>query len=138
MKEIPLTRGYIALVDDEDYDLLSDYSWYAFIRKHTVYARTHVYKDGLRKNMSMHRMILNPPDGMEVDHLNHNGIDNRRQNISVVTRSENAYNRNYYGRGVHWYSQRSKWRVVVRGKYIGLFSTRIEAENAHTDAIAAF
>jgi hypothetical protein len=138
MKEVQLTKGYVALVDDEDYESLSAYTWYAVIRKHTVYARTHWWQGGVRKNVSMHRMILNPIVGLEVDHLNHNGLDNRRQNIRISTRSENAYNREYYGKGVQWYPQRLKWRVIIKGKYVGLFATKEDAEKAHAAAIAAF
>lgn len=89
MKEIPLSQGFIALVDDQDYEELIRYPWYA--------------KKGSRKNSryyavnwqigTMHRYIMGNPKGMQVDHINQDEMDNRRCNLRICTVKENLRNR---------------------------------------------
>lgn len=98
MREIPLTQGKVALIDDEDYEELSQYKWTAHHRaKNTWYAVRYVGKrvDGKRVgvHIQMHRVITNCPDGLVVDHINHNGLDNRKENLRTVTAAVNAGNR---------------------------------------------
>lgn len=83
-KSIPLTRGKIALFDDEDYEELSKYKW--FITK--VYASRH----SGNKTVYMHREIMKTPENMETDHINGDVLDNRRENLRICTRQENARN----------------------------------------------
>ena len=98
MKEIPLTQGKVALVDDSDFELLSQFKWCA--SKVTTktngdiwYAvRTVKRVNGRDTNISMHRFILGAPKGMVVDHRNHNGLDNRRSNIRLCTVAQNSHN----------------------------------------------
>ena len=76
MKTIPLTRGKVALVDDQDYDALARHKWGAVWCKPKWYAARHVgsiYK-GTRQTLYMHRVILNPGSGFEVDHKNGDGL----------------------------------------------------------------
>lgn len=82
MKEIPLTQGYVTLVDDADYEWLSRWKWHY----HGGYAER---GDGVL----MHREITDCPAGKEVDHINHDPLDNRRENLRVVTRWQNMLNR---------------------------------------------
>ena len=91
MKQIPLTQGRFALVDDDDYDTLQQFRWSAG-GKRGYYAVRNFYVNGKRMAELMHRKIMNPVDGLDVDHINHNTIDNRRENLRVCTRKENIAN----------------------------------------------
>ncbi|MGD9109346.1 MAG: hypothetical protein PVG93_00265, partial [Phycisphaerales bacterium] len=71
---IPLTQGYFAIVDADDYERLSQYKWHVNKRGNTFYA----CRNEKDKTIFMHREILNASDGMECDHINHNGLDNRK------------------------------------------------------------
>jgi len=94
MKEIPLTQGKVALVDDEDYPSIMGHKWYASNNRFTYYAVTNVPGVTRRQyTLRMHRLILNPPKGKEIDHINGNGLDNRRENLRIVTRRQNTQNR---------------------------------------------
>lgn len=95
MKRISLTKGYEALIDDADYKMLLKFIWRATELPYTTYVYTATYnpnKYPRQQNISMHRMIMGMKkgDGMEVDHLDNNGLNNQRANLEVVTRSENA------------------------------------------------
>ena len=90
MKEIQLNHGQVALVDDEDYQELLKYHWSTCLNKRGNYI-TSAYIN--KKNTLMHRLIMNPPDGMCVDHKNHNTLDNQRSNLRICTKTQNDYNR---------------------------------------------
>jgi hypothetical protein len=97
MKKVPLTQGYFALVDDEDYEKVIKYKWFIDNRKFrkTIYARTTIHhKDKSKvKRIAMHRMIMkvtNPK--IKVDHRNHNGLDNQKHNLRKATHKENMRN----------------------------------------------
>lgn len=143
MKEITLTKGKVALVDDEDYESLSAYEWYAD-QKHSGYwyaART--IKDG--SHVLMHRQILGL-DKWEhhVDHINGNGLDNRRANIRSCTIAQNQWNTgtrkdNSSGhKGVHLDRSSGKFMALIRvnGKrmYLGLFGEIEKAVRAYEEA----
>lgn len=91
MKQIPLGGGHFTLVDDKDFEELSKYKWrLSKSDKGHYYARRSSYREtGKKTHVFMHRQTLNPPKGMPVDHINNNGLDNRRSNIRVVTTSQN-------------------------------------------------
>jgi hypothetical protein len=145
MKEIRLTRGLVAIVDDEDYESLSAYRWYA--------KRTggRAPKDYACRSMGgprgprvlMHRTIINAPAGMDVDHINGDALDNRRCNLRVATRSQNLQNRPKQKNNSSGYKGVSKYRtgrwmasIRVNGtcKYLGYHST---PEAAHAAYCAA-
>lgn len=134
--QIALTKGLFALVDPADYEWLSRFRWHATCSRGRYYAATVV--NG--KSISMHRMIMNPPPGMQVDHKNRNGLDNHRINLRLATPEENRFNSRprrktgsrptssqYLGVSRH----RDKWKAKIkhRGKehLIGLFTDEIEA-----------
>lgn len=130
MKEILLTQGKVALVDDEDYPELSKFKWYAHKDYNTLYAlRKSSRVNGKQHTIPMHSVILGTPKGMETDHINGNGLDNRRENLREVTTRENAQNRHTPKTskypGVTWHKQRGKWQANIRvaGKlnYLGLY-----------------
>ena len=88
MKEIPLSQGKVALVDDEDYDRLASYRWHYFYTKGREYASRSVWKDKRSQWVFMHREIMNTPAGMETHHWQSTGLDNRKSNLYVCTRQE--------------------------------------------------
>lgn len=113
MKTIPLTRGKVALVDDCDYEALSDYSWQCTV---DGYAR----RWALGGHVWMHRQILNPEKGFDVDHVNGDRLDNRRANLRTATRSQNVFNQTRNRRN-------TSGRTGVVSGYRGLFYARIKA-----------
>ncbi len=120
MKEIPLTQGKVALVDDEDFEKLSQLKWYALKQYSTFYAvRSPNRKSNVKRcPIRMHRFILNLTEGdiEEVDHKNRNGLDNRKQNLRVCTHTQNLHNQAKTRRrttskykGVYLHSQNKNW-----------------------------
>lgn len=115
MKEIHLTgkRGGVALVDDEDYEALMGFKW-----NHAQNGYAYRYTFNPRRNILMHREIMNPEPGLEVDHINGNKLDNRRANLRVCDRRTNAtnsgkrYPRGKYGRNVRKMKNRKKQYYV--------------------------
>lgn len=146
-RRIPLTRGYVALVDDEDYEWLSKFSWCALVLPRTVYAtrrrRNHEVSGRKRQYTTMHRQILAAKSGESVDHVNHDGLDNRRANLRICTISQNGANqRKTRGssqfKGVCWDISKGNWmaRLKTQGKdhYLGRFSDEVEAARAYDRA----
>lgn len=149
MKQIELTQGQIALIDDEDFDLVSQYKWYTDKTKKTIYARAHNRKknNGNQEKVKMHRLILNPPDGLHTDHINGNGLDNRRSNLRACTKAQNAQNQRHKTggsskyKGVCWHKLTKKWHASIgidgKIKYLGLFIDEKEAAKAYNNAADA-
>jgi hypothetical protein len=116
-KEIPLSQqarrnkrniGLVAFVDDDDYEFLTQWNWSAVStqRRNGGYAMR--LDNRTKTTFLMHRVILNAPDGMEVDHVNGNGLDNRRANLRFATRQQGQANRRIFKnsesglKGVHF------------------------------------
>lgn len=143
MKEIKLTRGLVALVDDEDFDWLNQFRWHVCIspKCRSIYAGAHVGPQ--RKNRLMHRELLNLHDPqIHVDHRDGNGLNNQRSNLRIATRSQNQANRtsprsdktSRY-KGVAWDKQQQMWRVQLkycgRKHHLGRFYDETEAAKAY-------
>ena len=96
MKKIPLSQGLFALVDDEDYELVAGYIWYAARSNATWYASTNTENpgngNGNYRKLHMHSLILKTAKGYMPDHIDGDGLDNRRENLRPVTYSQNAAN----------------------------------------------
>lgn len=132
MKEIPLTKGKVTLVDDADYAWLLQQRW----RFRSGYARS--------DKTSMHRLIMNAPRDMEVDHINGDTLDNRRKNLRLATVKQNRMNRSKHKitssqyKGVSWEKRSSKWRARIKLNrkfiYLGIFASEIDAANAYDKA----
>ena len=150
-RRIPLTQGKYTIVDVEDYEKLAKYKWFAVRSERGYYAvRMTKAKKGSRvrqKGVRMHRAIMGVPEGKIMDHINHNGLDNRRANLRVATRRENTWNkRKQRGncsskyKGVTWLKSMGKWqaRIVCKGRaiFLGYFDDEKAAERAY-DAKAA-
>lgn len=137
--EIPLSRGLVAIVDADDYEELSQFKWHAHAHGYTNYARRNVTRDdGSRSTEMMHQRIQ--PDAPAVDHINGNGLDNRRANLRTATQAENNRNRRIARNntsgfiGVSWYRRYRKWVASVRvggiSKTLGYFDDPIDAAKA--------
>jgi hypothetical protein len=151
-RKIPLSRGMFAIVNVEDYEWLSKYKWFAGTntRDRDFYARRKGMSNGTRpkiRSIAMHREILNVPDGLLVDHINHNTLDNRRANLRPATKQQNSWNQrkkrgNFTSqyKGVHFNKAMGRWeaRLVYNGKDIplGYFDDEASAAKAY-DAKAA-
>lgn len=139
-QSILLTRGLVAIVDDEDYEALSPYRWRVLGRAGRWYAYRQWREGGMRRHLSMSRLIVGAQRGQIVDHVNRDTLDNRRSNLRIVTRSANALNRDVYASntsgyvGVSWHTQRSKWEARFwcdgRCYSLGLFATAEAAARA--------
>ncbi len=138
-KQIPLTQGKFAIVDNDVYKWASKHKWYAVRRPNTFYVSRAATK--LRKTLHLHREIMKAPDGVMVDHINGNGLDNRRSNLRLCTQAENLRNQgmnknNTSGyKGVSWNKEMGKWYAQIRidgkVKYLGLFDKKEHAANAY-------
>ncbi len=145
MKKIPLTQGKFALVDDADFEWLSQWKWCAVKGRSTYYAmRTAPKSTG---NIKMHREILKVPKGLQGDHRNGNGLDNRRQNLRICTHAENIWNqkkeRNSKGKlkGASFTTTKllkNPWRSQIcynkKKIHLGYFATPEEAARAYDAA----
>ena len=141
---IPLTQGKFALVDDEDFDWLNQYKWHTSKDSHTFYAvRQCRSQKGKRTTIRMHREILRPPVGREIDHKDGNGLNNLRCNLRVATKAQNQQNRRTQKgtsrfKGVSWHRAAAKWqaRIMREGKwfYLGVFLSEIEAAQTYDKA----
>lgn len=135
MKKINLNDGCKTLVDDKDYENLTKYSW--ICDRHRYCFRS--YKvNGKTKHIYLHRWLLEPNKNQQVDHINNNGLDNRRDNIRVCTPRQNNYNMsirkdNKSGyKGVYYSQVKNKWVAQImpdngKRKHLGVFD---DAENA--------
>jgi len=148
---IKLTRGKYTIVDGRDYLKLYMFNWYAkescgtFYAKRTFYARRTFYENGRKKEMSMHRQIMQPERGFCIDHRNHIGIDNRRSNLREATQAQNSHNRRKRAglcssiyKGVAWKEYHKKWcaSIKINGQtiYLGYFDDETEAAKAYDTA----
>lgn len=130
--EVPLSRGKVALVDARDVELVASRNWHAVSRGGNWYARD-------RTSLYMHHLLLPPQSGLEIDHVNGNGLDNRRSNIRYATRAQNRANQKRSTgasgvKGVFWHKRDRVWQARVAGRFLGYFRTRAEAAAAYRRA----
>jgi hypothetical protein len=139
MKSITLTKGKVAWVDDEDYEWLNQWKWHANVHGLTWYAVRGVGPSSSQLNIKMHRLIMNAPEDMEVDHINGNGWDNRRENLRLCTNLQNQWNRPKQRNNTTGYKgvkrSRGKFRATIQFRkkdiHLGHFSTAEQAARAY-------
>ena len=142
---IPLTQGKFAIIDACDAERVLGHRWHAVKIKRTFYAAIKGMNGaGKKAPLLMHRLILPPPPGLQVDHIDGNGLDNRRRNLRLATNTQNqqnckAHRDNASGlKGVSWVKQQRKWaaRLTMGGKEkrLGRFDTKEEAAAAYDRA----
>lgn len=147
---VPLTKGYEAIVDKDDLPLVESFCWWVEIAKkangsiRAVYAVRSVMKERKSRLAYMHRVIAQTPIGMETDHIDGDGLNNRRENLRVVTTAQNQHNQrtpshNTSGvKGVCWDKGRCKWRAYIKlnGRliHLGMFEDILDAAAAYAKA----
>ena len=139
IRYIPLTRGKYAIVDAADYAWLSQYKWFANGNERTGFYAARWLPN--HKMLLMHRAIMDPPEGMIVDHINRNSLNDRRRNLRICTRKQNVRNGGPSRRsssrfkGVSFCRKSGKWiaSISYNGKsmYLGSFDDEIEAARAY-------
>jgi hypothetical protein len=145
MKEIILTRGLACIVDDGDYEWLSQFKWHATREGYASRGIQHPQDPGKWSRISMHRTIvgLGHGDPRAVDHINRNRLDNRRSNLRICIQAENNRNTslrkdNASGRKGVSLHKSGKWQanIQVNGnfKYLGLFDNIDDAYQSYCDA----
>jgi hypothetical protein len=136
MATVALSKGLTALIDNEDEKLVGSFKWYAHDSGHgKIYAARRCHKT--RQFTYLHRVLMNEPKGLEVDHINGDTLDNRRENLRTVTHRENL--RNHCCRRNnpmhHIYRNRERWQVKSRAAgNIGTYTTIEEALKARDEA----
>ncbi len=143
MRRIAVSDQF-AIVDDDEFDMVSAHKWH--LHNHSKYARASI-KDintGVRRSVLMHRLIL-PVSGI-IDHINRDGLDNRKCNLRPATASENCRNRKSYGdssskfKGVYLHPT-GRWQAAIKitcgdgiATYLGIFDDEIDAALAYNVA----
>lgn len=122
--QVPLTKGKFALVDLVDWFEVSKYRWHAqkcSYRESAYYARWEYDSSGPnRKAIFLHNLLIKPEEGQCADHINGDGLDNRRYNLRIIDKNQNMFNRiksknkTSKFKGVYWASDRQKWRACIR------------------------
>jgi hypothetical protein len=147
MQEIPLSQGQVALVDDQDYPLLSDFRWCYRPERNgrQGYAVRHVKVEGKDRLLYLHRQLLQPGPGQEVIFLNYDRLDCRRDNLRVVTKQEARQHHRVRSdsksgsKGVRYNADGDTWTAVVyrdgHGYHIGTFHLKEAAEAAYERAL---
>ena len=144
MQKIQLTQGKIAIVDDQDFEWLSRWKW-CYCKG---YAVRKAPKGSPRVILHMHRVIAETPMGMFTDHINGNGLDNRRSNLRNATYRQSAANvrkqkdRSSKYKGVTWYAPLSKWKSHIRTQgteiHLGYFDDEKEAGYIYDQVAISF
>jgi hypothetical protein len=137
--EIPLSKKQIAIVDDDMYDYLMRWKWNATLRPSGdgYYAVTRL--DGEKNHTPMHHLIVDVPEGMEVDHKDGNGLNNVRDNLRLCTHQQNLFNRRKNRssttgyKGVTQHRGKFQAQIGLHGKniYLGIYPTAKEAHEVY-------
>ncbi len=131
MKQIPLTKGYLAIVDDDDFDFLNQWKWSATENGTKTYACRHFVKNNKKSKLYMHRILC---DAKLVDHANGDSLDNRKSNLRPADKSKNGANTKKWF-GVFWNPKNRNWRSRISFKNkmveVGSFHNRDEARRAY-------
>ena len=143
---VPLTKGHEAIIDAADVHLVKGWNWCALVTTWTVYAHRCGGPKGKQKSYYMHRILMGDPKGLEVDHIDGNGINNRRSNLREATKAQNRHNQrvsiaNSSGyKGVSWHKSCDKWHARIKrdgkSQHLGLFKTAEAAHAAYCRASA--
>lgn len=142
MKEIKLTQGQVAFVDDEDFDRVNQFKWYASWSRSGWYARRNIPDGKQQRTQRMHQLIM--PGIPEIDHKNGNGLDNQKQNLRPATGAQNQANqRKQTGRsskfkGVSFHKLTGLWQASIcksqKQVYLGVFDTEEQAASVYDEA----
>ena len=142
MKTINLTQNKVAIVDDDDYERLIKFCWYY----EKGYAKAKIpNKRGEKKTLGMSAMVIGTIPGLEIDHVNRDGCDNRKENLRHCTRSQNESNKgkskgSSIYKGVYWHKGSGKWMAYIKKNqkcyHLGLYQDEKDAAIAYNAAAA--
>lgn len=131
---VPLTQGKFALVDGDDYELVTRFKWKYSNRG---YAAMNYLEKGKYRTVLMHRLIMGEPKGYFVDHIDGNPLNNQKENLRISTNKQNSFNQgrgklNKSGfKGVYWKKGNNKWAASIKtegkSRHLGYFNTPEEA-----------
>lgn len=149
---VPLTQGYEAVIDAGEAPMVDGRNWHAMVRTrpdgafYAVYAVSFDCSCGKRRKIFMHRVIAGTPDEMDTDHIDGDGLNNRRSNLRHATKSQNRHNQRISVcstsgvKGVSWHKSKGKWqaRIKLNGTrlHLGLFEDIELAAAAYASASA--
>lgn len=146
MEKIQLTQNQYASVNNEDYERLNKFKWYALKVGKRFYAIRHSSSIKEKSySILMHHVVLGrPPKGFEIDHIDGCGTNNCKENLRFVTRRQNSQNRKEKGSsrypGVYWNKPSKRWLAQIwannKRKHIGCFTNEIDAFNAYKQAVS--
>lgn len=147
-REIPLTRGMVAIVDSEDYEWLNQWKWHLHPQGYAIRWVPNKAKTGPKsKTILMHRLIMNPEPNRHIDHVNGKVYDNRRENLRICSVSQNRMNqkktrgKSKY-KGVSWNKSRNSWVVSIKkdtkSYWLGTYKDEIEAALAYNLAAVQY
>ncbi len=137
-KQILLPKGYATIVDDEGYEWLNQWRWSIRNSRGRLYVTRSPGSHGKQIRIWMHRLIMDCPYTMDVIHIHGDGLDNRRENLRIVTRSQNLRNCKTFKnsksgfKGVIFNPVNGKWKAIIN---LGTFDTPEEAAKAYDEAI---
>lgn len=146
MKQIQLTQNKLALVDNENFEYLNQWKWYYMTYRNRGYAVRAIYLGGGAKNCKlkriwMHRLVMNAPDNVRVDHIDNDSLNNTRVNLRFCSNQENAFNQglaknNKSGyRGVSWHKNHKRCyaniRINNKLKFLGSFQDSKDAASIY-------
>lgn len=146
MKKITLTKKKFAIVDDNDFESINKYKWCFSGRNYAIRRVGNSRKN--TKIILMHRQIMSVPKGMITDHINGNGLDNRRINLRICTNIQNLQNQSLRSdntsgyKGVCWDKKRNAFMSYINisgvRKYLGRFKSIIDAKNAYNSTASEY
>lgn len=142
-KWIALTQGYFALIDEEDYESVSKNLWTTLVRKNPYSA--YAFRVIKNRPLYLHRFVMNPPSNMDIDHIDGNGLNCRKENLRICTHGSNMHNYtkpngefSSQHKGVTWDKSRDKWlaSIKIKGKrvFLGRYDLEIVAAQAYNSA----
>jgi hypothetical protein len=144
MKTVPLTQGFVAMVDDADYGRVSAHKWCATRAKTNVYGVRKVRTpEGRTTSQLLHRFVMSVTDpAIDVDHKDHDGLNCQRHNLRKCVRGENDGNRrktrgSSQYKGVSWSKSKGRWRACItiqRTVHLGYFTEEVQAALAYDAA----
>jgi hypothetical protein len=150
MKKISLSQNQFTTVDDEDFDFLNQWQWFATwnVCTKSFYAGRNIKINKKKTTIGMSRVLMNPTKEKEIDHINHDTLDNRKINLRIVDKKQNAFNRKTYStnklgfKGVYsmnpnvWKTKPFVASIQVEGKriHLGYYKTAKEAAIAYNQA----
>ena len=144
MKKIELTQGQFALVDDEDFKYLNQWKWCACKKTNGFIAVSNIILNGRRKSIKMHRVLMNTPPKMEVDHIDHNQLNNQKYNLRNCTHKQNLFNKRSFGlikyKGVSFRGKYIRARININNHeiHLGYFQTQELAAIAYDNAARCY